>query len=469
MKKKMHFGCSRQGVFMSLSIAVIMATVGHAANKPVIANVAESDPGDSRNLTVTYDLKESAGIVTFDIETNCVDAAGVERWVSIGSKNLQYASGDCNRIVEPGLGRKFVWHGRKSWPGHKTHPVKVRAVVKAVATNTPPDYMVCNLKTGDRLYYDSADSLPGGIESDDYRKHLLLMRKIPARGVTWHYGVKPDKPEYNKSYNTDYKVAFTRDYYMGVFEVTQWQWNYVCVTREGYVSRTYIPMFPGDTNPFDGGGNTDQISSAHGIAGGDIPWPNGTDADYELTGTTGFLRKARELTGLGLYLHFPTQWQWEYACRAGTTTAFSNGGELGAADETANGSLDLIGRYAGNGGIVDNGDGTKTTNGTVRVGSYEPNAWGLYDMHGNVWEYCRDHRGWGAADGFDHSKVNAVHVDPIGPTNGTSGVIYSHTNRRGGDWRSPPLECTSSWRGGSVQVWQSEAFWTGFRLCFTIH
>ena len=55
MKKKMHFSCPRQGVVVSLSVAMIIAAVGHAANKPVIENVVESDPGDSRNLTVTYD------------------------------------------------------------------------------------------------------------------------------------------------------------------------------------------------------------------------------------------------------------------------------------------------------------------------------------------------------------------------------------------------------------------------------
>ena len=466
--KKSSMRFLRKGVAASFLAAVSIATL-HAANGPIVANVVEQDPGDTRRLTVTYDLEGSAGIVTFDIETNCVDAAGVERWVSIGNRHLGDARGDCWKLVAPGKGKEFVWYGRRAWPGHKTHPAKLRAVVKAFAASTPPAYMVCNLKTGERFYYDSVETLPGGIESDDYRKHLPLMRKIPARGVTWHYGAQSHKPEYDKNYNTDYQVALTRDYYMGVFEVTQWQWNYVSVECGGYTNREYIPLFPGDTKPFDGGGNADQISSANGIAGGDLPWPNGTDSDYELPGKTGFLRKIRELTGLGLYLHFPTQWQWEYACRAGTATAFSNGGELGEADETENGSLDLIGRYAGNGGIVDNGDGSKTTNGTVRVGSYAPNAYGLYDMHGNVWEYCRDHRGWGAADGFDHSEVNVVRVDPIGPTNGASGVIFSHTNRRGGDWRSPPLECTSSWRGGSVQVWQTEAFWTGFRLCYTIH
>ena len=210
----------RKGVVASFLAAVSIATL-HAANGPIVANVVEQDPGDTRRLTVTYDVEGSAGIVTFDIETNCVDAAGVERWVSIGNRHLGDARGDCWKLVAPGKGKEFVWYGRRAWPGHKTHPAKLRAVVKAVATGTPPDYMVCNLKTGERFYYDSVETLPGGIESDDYRKHLLLMRKIPARGVTWHYGAQSHKPEYDKNYNIDYQVALTRDYYMGVFSCRQ--------------------------------------------------------------------------------------------------------------------------------------------------------------------------------------------------------------------------------------------------------
>ena len=67
MENKIHFSGAGRAVVVSLSAAVIVATLGHAANKPVVANVVESNPGNNRNLTVTYDLEESPGIVTFDI------------------------------------------------------------------------------------------------------------------------------------------------------------------------------------------------------------------------------------------------------------------------------------------------------------------------------------------------------------------------------------------------------------------
>lgn len=453
-----------------LSGLTVTASSLWGGNGPTVSDVVQTVESGGR-LSVTYTLKDTAAVVTMDVETNTVDSAGVTNWVTIGHQFIGRSSGDVFKIVQPGTARKVIWRADRDWKGVETSPAHVRVVIKAVATNTPPDYMVCNLKTGERFYYDDADYLPGGIESDDYRKHLLLMRKIPARGVVWHYGPPPHKLEYDSGYNKDYPVAFTRDYYMGVFEVTQWQWNYVAVERGGYTFRTYVPMFPGDTRPFDGGGNANQICPGYGITGGGAshPMPTGGDADYALKTDKCFMAKARELTGLGLYLHLPTQWQWEYACRAGTMTAFNNGGELGSKNEATNASLDLLGRYAGNGGIVDNGDGTKTTNGTVRVGSYAPNAFGLYDMHGNVTEWCRDRRGWGTADGFDAAEINVVRVDPAGPTNDAPGVLESHLSSRGGDYRSSPRACASSWRGGSVQAWQGDAFSFGFRLCYTIH
>ena len=467
----------KQSVFAA---AMLAAGALCASNGPVVDNVQCPNPGVSGRMTVTYDLSGAPGIVTFDVETNYVDSAEVERWATIGHRNIWYSRGDVCKVVQPGS-RSFVWFARKSWPGQDTTPAKVRVTVKAVATNTPPDYMVCNLTNGERTYYDDEESLPGGIGSDDYRKHLLLMRKIPARGVTFRYGPPTYKLEYESSYDGTYKVAFTRDYYMGVFEVTQWQWNYVCVTRGGYTARTYVPRFPGETRPFDSGGGG-VIVPPHGILGNGntVPsWFDGSESDYNIGGTGGFVKKLRELTGLGSHLHLPTEWQWEYACRAGTWTAFNNGGELGTKNEATNAALDLVGRYKGNGGYIDNGDGTytalekgttDTSQGTAPVGSYAPNAWGLYDMHGNVREWCRNRRGWNCGDGyFNIIGENEVAVDPFGATNGTAGVITTHLAARGGQWSSTPRECASTYRGDSRQEWQEGASDFGFRMCYTIY
>ena len=120
----------------------------------------------------------------------------------------------------------------------------------------------------------------------------------------------------------------------------------------------------------------------------------------------GFMAKLQEKTGRKFVL--PTEAQWEYACRAGTTGDYA-------------GNLDAMAWYNQNSG------GT-----THPVGQKQPNAWGLYDMHGNVWEWCRD---W-----YGNYPGGSV-TDPTGPPQGSLRVI------RGGCWGFVAGYCRSAFRG----------------------
>jgi formylglycine-generating enzyme required for sulfatase activity len=141
-----------------------------------------------------------------------------------------------------------------------------------------------------------------------------------------------------------------------------------------------------------------------------------------------FLRRIEErVPGLAL----PTEAQWEYACRAGTQTA-TYAGDLEILGDSNAPLLDAIAWYSGNSGVgfeLDNGwDSSNWPEkqylheraGTHPVGLKEPNAWGLYDMLGNVWEWC--------ADGIRPYGSESV-TDPIGPTKAGAERVL-----RGGAW-----------------------------------
>jgi formylglycine-generating enzyme required for sulfatase activity len=149
-------------------------------------------------------------------------------------------------------------------------------------------------------------------------------------------------------------------------------------------------------------------------------WPGGTP------GSTTFMGKLRSKTGLNFDL--PTEAQWEYACRAGTTKALNNNTDLQSTGQDPN--MDILGRYWYNGGSTYNSDpvnGAHTT-----VGSYLVNNWGLYDMHGNVWEWCLD---W-YANSYGGDATN-----PGGPASGSYRVV------RGGSWSRNAGGCRSAYRG----------------------
>ena len=130
-----------------------------------------------------------------------------------------------------------------------------------------------------------------------------------------------------------------------------------------------------------------------------------------------FLRYMKAL-GEGTY-SLPTEAQWEYAARAGSTTAFYNGGitELYCGYDP---NLDAIGWYC-----------YKTDYETHSVAGKAPNAWGLYDMSGNVWEWCQD---WYASDYYSNSPTD----NPQGPSTGSSRVY------RGGSWHDYAQYCRSA-------------------------
>ncbi len=196
-------------------------------------------------------------------------------------------------------------------------------------------------------------------------------------GVTMHMVlIRPGKFMMGE-YQDRHEVTISKPFYMGVTEVTQAQYEAVMGTNPS--------KFKGATNPVEM-----------------VAWNDATDFCKKLSAKT---RRAVRL---------PTEAEWEYACRAGTQTAFSFGDDPSALGEYA--------WYENNSKKMPH-----------PVGQKKPNAWGLYDMYGNVWEWCADWFG-------DYPKGPAT--DPSGPASGKlravrGGVVEPWRCRRLPVWGSP--------------------------------
>ena len=141
----------------------------------------------------------------------------------------------------------------------------------------------------------------------------------------------------------------------------------------------------------------------------------------------------------GRTYRLPTEAEWEYACRAGTTTPFCFGETIYTNQANYNGSF----AYGDKGKVLQG----KPKNAPAPVGSFPPNAWGLHDMHGNVWEWCSD---WYGTYSDDSRK------DPKGPSSGTERVV------RGGCWINSPAVCRSAKRSSNATT--DDVGTIGFRV-----
>ena len=194
---------------------------------------------------------------------------------------------------------------------------------------------------------------------------------------------------------TQHEVTLTKPFYMGKYEVTQEQWESVM----------------GD-NPVRGGNPSSPKGAKLPVTG--VSWKNCQE----------FIKKLNANTDGGYRL--PTEAEWEYACRAGTTTAYSFGNSLTRSDANYGSSS------------------------TKAVGDYPANAFGLYDMHGNVFEWCED---W-----YGDYPMGAV-TDPKGPATGDKGVY------RGGSFNSGGSKVRSSLRALNSPTAQID--YLGLRLAKT--
>ena len=216
----------------------------------------------------------------------------------------------------------------------------------------------------------------------------MKFKLIPAG--QFMMGSPEDDPNNADNETPQHQVRITKPVYLGIHEVTQEQYEKVMGENPS--------QFQGPTLPVER-----------------VSWKD----------ASAFCAKLSETDDRFDYF-LPTEAEWEYACRAGTTTRYSSGDDL---DPLCAWSSD------------------SSSEQTHPVGRRQPNAWGLYDMHGNVWEWCQDRFG---------SYADSQSDDPKGSASG------SHRVNRGGDWKGEPTDCRSANRGKNAPG--DDSYRLGFRV-----
>ena len=221
-----------------------------------------------------------------------------------------------------------------------------RMIVTGSAEQSQGLYMVIDLSGGSSATsypVSYLNAVPSGGWTDTYKTTKLVLRRIES-GTFMMQGKR--------------QVTLTRDYYMGVFEMTQKQVSLIRGVCFGYFYYDDTPTQTADTRI--------SYNSIRGKTNG-AKWPSSSSVDS--TSLIGMLRSRT-----GLQFDLPTEAQWEYACRAGTTSLYNNG-------SSSTSELSKLAYY------YDNWTGAYTWDIPMNVGSFKPNSWGLYDMHGNVREW----------------------------------------------------------------------------------
>jgi formylglycine-generating enzyme required for sulfatase activity len=249
----------------------------------------------------------------------------------------------------------------------------------------------------------------------------IKLKRIPAgkfwMGSTLGEGDQDEHPQHD--------VRISQPFYLGVYEVTQSEYQAVMGDNPSHFSRT--------------GGGSDKVvgQSTARFPVENVSWLDAVrfcnalskveelEPYYEIDGTD-----VRVPDGNGTGYRLPTEAEWEYACRAGSTTRYCFGDDAR-----------LVGEYA----WYSANSGSQTH----PVGRLKPNAFGLYDMHGNVWEWCRD---WFRSDYYKQSVAD----DPRGPGPSAQRVI------RGGNWGLDAQSTRSAYRGGLAPGYHDR--YHGFRL-----
>ena len=286
-------------------------------------------------------------------------------------------------------------------------------------------FCIVNLSGSEKWSVQYTNAIPEGGWTTDHKGNKLVLKRLHAGNYT----------------PNGRSVVLTKDFYIGVFEVTETQYLKVMGINSLY-NPSYHKYYSSTDVQYIGTYFPVETVSYDDIRGANkgVEWPQSSDVDDG--SFMGILR-----ANTGLLFDLPTLAQWQYACLAGTTTAYSYGDE-------PNGQYMW---YEGNSGQYDSVAGV-TVYWPREVGTKRPNPWGLYDMHGNIEEWCLDHT-------YPLQVDSMYGEDPVGPPTSSSSGSTSGRRAMGGSYRDDSTDCRSRSYDGYDQ--NSRYAWVGFRVALT--
>ena len=382
--------------------AVFVCSCAFATLQYKVANVEAHQryPWNGKvDIDFTIDCADTAA--DFKVTFECKDHGGNTNIVMKTIRNNDKGDAATSFTLKTGTYR-FTWDADADVPNVKLPVVSFAVFANYLGPTETAEYLVIDLSGGTNATHYTVSTLsgvPSGGWTDEYKTTKLVLRRCPA-------GADPLG-----------RYTLTKDFYAGIFEVTQKQWELVRGYKVWYSSYGKGDVYPAYYVSYDN------------IRGSSLGanWPSSSEVDAD-----SFMGVLRAKTGLQ-ELDLPTEAQWEYACRAGTTTEYNTGD-----GETA---LKNAGWYSDNANNTSHAVGLKTAN-----------AWGLYDMHGNLLEWCLDWLMVGRSPAGN---------DPVGETSGSLRFL------RGGSWDSD-LDVAALWYRLSYSSPSGAGRDCGFRIFRTV-
>lgn len=441
--------------YRQILLVGLVSCASAAYAMPSISNVSAS-PRQNGDVRVRYTLGAEPAVVTFALYDRTSGA-------KLDESRYNVTAGAVNRLVQPGTA-KFTFTNQTG-----ADPANIDVRVRAWPTNCPPDYLVVNLADKDAApaYYANTNAMPFAVTDEMCKTTHLVMRKIQAANVEFRLGSPDDAFGHTVGLPENLRWAIlSEDYYLGIYPVTRAQHNYA---QAGY-NETYNlghwssdkfkdirrDDWPVDRIQFCILRSYMHESSCPGEA-------NAAFTDYKYWPRDGFELNTNRTTkcvctsspgiftpflyawrqNFGFCFDLPTSAQWEFACRAGTlgpgywtrpVAQYKDALVVNTQGATNCNWYEELDDYAWN--VNNSFDESVGEHVPHTVGLKKPNPFGLYDMLGNVAEYCRDICRNAVAAGTE------AETDPAGQT--AAGTLVTRNDRiaaRGGSYCSKAHAC----------------------------